>query len=238
MIGRIPDQLWFPFWVDKWLLGSMRIEFTPTERAIWVDLLALAAKDSGYIRANEETPYLRQQLAGLLVYDLEEFNAAVKKFVKKGKLIEEETGVLRIAKWEKYAIADSYRRVLKHRGAVHQEEENVTDETRSVTDETEGITSETQNVTQNKTKHIRDITTTTTTTIKGNKLRSKKKNKNDKLLTNGRKKTATGGKKKKITFNKETGRFENITEDVKRRWAEAYPAVDIDLITNGPSATG
>jgi hypothetical protein len=65
MKKRTPDNIWFPFWVDKWIWGSMRIEFEPIERAIWVDLLALAAKDDGYIRANEDIPYPLEQLAGI-----------------------------------------------------------------------------------------------------------------------------------------------------------------------------
>ena len=53
---------WFPFWVDKWLFGSTRIELEPDERGVFVDLLSLSKKDSGYIRANEGVPYLESQL--------------------------------------------------------------------------------------------------------------------------------------------------------------------------------
>ena len=48
---------WFPFWIDKWLLGSTRDELTIEQCAVWVDFLALSYKDEGYIRANEGIPY-------------------------------------------------------------------------------------------------------------------------------------------------------------------------------------
>jgi len=57
---------WFPFWIDKWLLGSTRDELTIEQCAVWVDFLALSYKDDGYIRANEGIPYPIKRLAGLL----------------------------------------------------------------------------------------------------------------------------------------------------------------------------
>lgn len=63
--------MWIPLWVDKWLWGSTRIELEPDERSVWVDLMALAAKDDGYIRANVGVPYAHQQLAGMLCVSVE-----------------------------------------------------------------------------------------------------------------------------------------------------------------------
>lgn len=115
MIKKLPDNIWFPFWVEKWIFGSMRLEFNPQERAVWVDLLALAAKDSGYIRANEDTPYLMKQLAGLLIYDESFFKQTIDKFIKKGKLQIDKNGILYITKWDKYSFSPSRKRVEKHR---------------------------------------------------------------------------------------------------------------------------
>src|SRR4030042_5560806 len=103
MIKKIPSQFWFPFWVDKWIFGSMRLEFNPAERALWIDLLAVAAKDDGFIRANEETPYLPKQLAGMLVYEETFFTETIEKFIEMGKMDRDENGVLYICQWEKYA---------------------------------------------------------------------------------------------------------------------------------------
>ena len=84
---------WFPFWVDKWIFGSTRIELTLEERSIWVDLMALGAKDDGYIRANKITPYPPEQLAGMLVIPADKLKSALAKFMKVGK-IEEKNGAL------------------------------------------------------------------------------------------------------------------------------------------------
>ncbi len=115
MKEREIKQKWFPFWVDKWIFGSMRIEFEPEERAIWIDLLCLASKDNGYIRANEETPYLIRQLAGILVIDEEKMERAINKFIKKKKLTKTKSGTLLVTKWDKYQLSESYLRVKRYR---------------------------------------------------------------------------------------------------------------------------
>ena len=82
MIKRKVDKFWFPWWPEKWLWGTIRIECTPAERGIWVDLLSLASKDDGHIRANEETPYPIQQLAGMLIIPEKELDAALEGTTK------------------------------------------------------------------------------------------------------------------------------------------------------------
>jgi hypothetical protein len=116
MKQRVPDKFWFPWWPDKWIFGSIRIECTPAERGIWVDLLSLASKDDGHIRANENTPYPLQQLAGMLIIPEEELGAAIKKFLKKprgeekGKLTKLKTGTLYVTEWEKYQFSERHKR--------------------------------------------------------------------------------------------------------------------------------
>ena len=95
----------------------MRIECTPAERGIWVDLLSLASKDDGHIRANEDTPYPLQQLSGMLLIPEDELEAAIQKFIKTKKLIKEKTGTLYIATWDKYQFTDRHkRRILDSQG--------------------------------------------------------------------------------------------------------------------------
>ena len=113
MKERDSNMKWFPFWTDKWIFGSMRIECTIIERAIWVDLLALASKDTGFIRANEETPYLITQLAGMLIIKEDQLKAAIKKFIKIGKLKKDNNGILSIAKWDKYQLSERHKRRIK-----------------------------------------------------------------------------------------------------------------------------
>lgn len=119
MKKRTPDKFWFPWWPDKWIFGSIRIECTVEERAIWVDLLSLASKDNGYIRANEETPYPTEQLAGMLMVPQETLANAIEKFINlkdkdgKGKLTRTKYGTLYVTKWEKYQFSDRWKRKLK-----------------------------------------------------------------------------------------------------------------------------
>jgi len=114
MKKRTVDRFWFPWWPDKWIFGSVRIEFTPAERGIWVDLLSLASKDDGHIRANEETPYPLQQLAGMLIIPEDELNKAINKFIESGKLTQKESGTLYIAKWDKYQFTDRHKRRVEN----------------------------------------------------------------------------------------------------------------------------
>ncbi len=110
MKKRSSEKTWIPFWVDKWIFGSMRIELNLEERAIWIDLLALAAKDDGYIRANEGTPYPLDQLAGMLIIPLDILEKAIDKFIKLKKIRKFKSGILYIVTWEKYQFTDRYKR--------------------------------------------------------------------------------------------------------------------------------
>ena len=123
MKKRIPDKFWFPWWPDKWIFGSVRIEFTPAERGIWVDMLSLASKDDGHIRANEDTPYPLAQLAGMLIIPEEELDAAIKKFIKFKKLTKLKSGTLYVTKWEKYQFSERHHQRL----AEDPSEKNLTE---------------------------------------------------------------------------------------------------------------
>ena len=110
MKDRISDKYWFPWWPDKWIFGSIRIEFSPAERGIWVDMLSLASKDSGHIRANEETPYPTQQLAGMLIIPEDILIKAIDKFIKFEKITKTKAGTLYVTKWEKYQFTERHKR--------------------------------------------------------------------------------------------------------------------------------
>lgn len=113
MKKRVPDKFWFPWWPDKWIFGSVRIECTPAERGIWVDLLSLASKDNGYIQANDETPYPLKQLAGMLIIPEKELDDAINKFIKLKKLTRTKTGTLYVTEWEKYQFSDRHKRRIE-----------------------------------------------------------------------------------------------------------------------------
>lgn len=116
MKKRTPDKFWFPFWPDKWLFGSMRVECSVDERSIWMDLLSLASKDDGHIGANTETPYPLEQMAGMLIIPKDQLEAAIEKFLSmkdeegNAKLIRTKYGTLQVTKWEKYQFSDRHKR--------------------------------------------------------------------------------------------------------------------------------
>ena len=113
------SKTWFPFWSDKWLYGSMRIEFNTEERGVWVDFMAIANKDDGFIRANEDIPYPITQLAGMLIIPEPVLKSAIDKFIKKDKITQCENGVLYITTWEKYKFSDRHKRRIKETKPDH-----------------------------------------------------------------------------------------------------------------------
>lgn len=102
-------QMWIPLYVDKWIFGSTRIELEPAERGVFVDLMVLGAKDSGYIRANETTPFLKVQIAGILNIPIELLESTLAKCVHHGKLEEPTPGIFRLCNWEKFQLSDDYK---------------------------------------------------------------------------------------------------------------------------------
>lgn len=103
---------WIPLWVDKWLWGSTRHELAHDERAVFIDLLALASKDDGYIRANPITPYPLDQLAGMLCAPRELLERTISSSKRFGKIVEPSDGVFRIASWQDYQLSDRRKRDL------------------------------------------------------------------------------------------------------------------------------
>jgi len=116
MKERSTSTVWFPFWADKWIFGSVRIECTLEERAIWIDLLSLASKDNGHIRANEDISYPIEQLAGMLMIPIDKLKSAIEKFIKIGKLKRDKNDTLYIIKWDKYQFSDRWKREKEKEG--------------------------------------------------------------------------------------------------------------------------
>ena len=109
---------WFPFWIDKWLLGSTRDELTIEQCAIWVDFLALSYKDEGYIRANEGIPYPIQRLAGLLNRPAKLIQATIDRCLepKINKLRLEPDGTLYVVSHPIYELSKRHKRRLSTEG--------------------------------------------------------------------------------------------------------------------------
>lgn len=133
---------WIPFWGDKWLFGSMRQEFSAAERGIWWDLMAMAMKDDGYIRANEDFAYPIEQLAGFFLVPKDELQKAIDKFVEAEKLTRNEKGILYITNWKKYCFTDRHMRRL----GMELEDDEMSAETDTIaeTEDTEGEVADTR----------------------------------------------------------------------------------------------
>jgi uncharacterized phage protein (TIGR02220 family) len=105
---------WIPLWVDKWIFGTTRIELRPDERSVWVDLMALAAKDNGFIRANVGVEYPIQQLAGLLCITEELLKRAIEKCLAVKKLESCGNGAgYYLPNWGEYQLSDRHKRRFK-----------------------------------------------------------------------------------------------------------------------------
>lgn len=107
-------KIWIPLYVDKWIFGSTRHELDPAERSVWIDLLTIAAKDDGFIRANVDTPYPETQLAGMLVVPIDLLHRTIEKCLTPtiGKLILLENGTLYVVNWKEYQFTDRYKRMI------------------------------------------------------------------------------------------------------------------------------
>lgn len=98
-------DFWFPLYVDKWLWGSTRHELDHSERAIFTDLMALATKDDGYVRANETTPYPHPQLAGILCCSIDLLESTIEKCIKFGKIEDKGSGIYYVCNWKEYSLS-------------------------------------------------------------------------------------------------------------------------------------
>lgn len=105
---------WFPFWIDKWLLGSTRDELTVEQCAVWVDFLALSYKDDGYIRANAGMPYPIKRLAGLLNRSEELIQQTIDRCLdpQVNKLRLEPDGTLYVISHPEYELSGRHKRRL------------------------------------------------------------------------------------------------------------------------------
>jgi hypothetical protein len=108
--GKNPLYSWFPLYGEKWLFGSTRYELDHAERAIFIDLLALANRDNGFIRANEQFAYTIEHLAGMLHADVELVQSTLLKCIEHGKLEKMEDGKYRVISWGDFSLTDRRKR--------------------------------------------------------------------------------------------------------------------------------
>jgi hypothetical protein len=103
---------WIPLWIDKWLMGSTRFELDSSERSVFIDLMVLAAKDDGFIRANAGMGYPHEWLSRSLNIPLEALEKAIKKCIECEKIVDKGKGIYFIANWDSYRLSGSYKRAI------------------------------------------------------------------------------------------------------------------------------
>jgi len=72
---------WFKFYSKGRLEGSVRVQLTPAERSVWVDLLCFAneCRERGVIARAPGIPYTREDLATRFGVDLPLLNSTIEK---------------------------------------------------------------------------------------------------------------------------------------------------------------
>lgn len=116
MKSKTDSIQWIPLWVDKWIFGTTRIELEPDKRSVWVDFMAVAAKDHGFIRANVGVAYPPQQLSGLLCITEELLLRTIEKCIKVGKVCKcENGGGYYLPSWGEYALSERHKRRFKEK---------------------------------------------------------------------------------------------------------------------------
>jgi len=201
MKKRYSDNHWIPLWVDKWLFGSTRIELSPEERGVWIDLIALASKDDGYIRANQGCPYPLEQLAGMLIVPKEVLEKTINKCLEPnvGKLEKLPDGTLKIKSWEKYELSKRHKRRIIFKSM--SEKADHMSENRDAKRREEKIREE-------KKRENNNILALNDTNVSNSEPMKRPE-------------------KAKINFDFSLRAWENITDEDVAIWEKAYPAVDI-----------
>ena len=94
---------WIKLWCKECLTGSIRFDFTPAERSVWYDLLALAgeSRKDGTIAANNEVPYPHEWIAGTLNIPIKLLESVLIKCKQTDRILEDNHGI-HLNNWAKY----------------------------------------------------------------------------------------------------------------------------------------
>jgi len=94
---------WIKLWVKESLIGTIRFDFTPAERGVWFDLLALAGNSrfDGVIAPGEGSKYPHPWIAATLDIPLELLEQTLEKCQQSRRIIEDADGI-HIVNWTKY----------------------------------------------------------------------------------------------------------------------------------------
>ena len=140
---------WFKLHSRGWLTGSIRVQLTPEERSVWVDLLAMASESRvrGVICRAEGIPYEREYIAQYLGIPIDLLNNTIEICAKDmnpndlniARLIVEPDGCIKLNNWGFYQTIpeskgkpsfqeDARERELRERRTIRTLTEKYSDE--------------------------------------------------------------------------------------------------------------
>ena len=94
---------WIKIWVAESLRGTMRFDFTPAERGVWYDLLALAgdSRQDGLITPGKDQKYPLNWISGTLNISPSLLHRTLEKCKTYSRIEVNDNGI-RILNWNKY----------------------------------------------------------------------------------------------------------------------------------------
>jgi len=153
------DRTWVRLWVGPWLTGSTRFELSSAERAVWIDMIALAgdSRYGGVVASGQHEDgtfegYPVDHLALRLCHDPLMFRGALRKFERHEKAVvtwgkdeqDQDTVVIELLKWSTYQ--SEYLRQKPYRDKKRKGEKVTDGDVTKVTGE--GVLKVTEEVTE------------------------------------------------------------------------------------------
>lgn len=105
---RPSRRSWVKLWVNEWLTGTVRWQLSPSQRAMWADLLALAgySRFPGIVCSGETNgqlePYPMDYLCTTFRCKERDVREAFQLFETQGRIRIDPNLVIHIVNWEKY----------------------------------------------------------------------------------------------------------------------------------------
>jgi hypothetical protein len=164
--------------------------------------MAIANKDDGFIRANEDTPYPPEQLSGMFRVPLGVLKSTIEKCLRFGKLDRMENGTLYIKNWEAYSLTSRYRRMISEKTEVISAKEEHT-----------STKEEPKNKIEIEIKMEKDI---------------KNSESRDSVAQSRADKPLAPSRRIQLILDSGPKRWEGITEEDKSLWVKAYPGVNVE----------
>ena len=119
--GVSMSRVWIKIWCEESLSGTIRFDFTPAQRSVWYDLLALAGKSrkDGYITPGSGN-YPLFWIAHYLHIRIDLLKDTLKKCIATNRIAETPDG-LKVINWNRYQ--SEYERQKPYRKPIENQTE-------------------------------------------------------------------------------------------------------------------